>query len=300
MAAETKSDSSDVSSEESDGDESLGLEGVLERNPDASSSSSSDESEDEEDEEEEEKGGQKNKRKLPANEKKSKKKREMTIQVDFTFCDMKEMYFHGLKSLLNNSSTVYQLHSSEFCDKMIESVAVGTLISTADDGQEGNVFGFASFLNMAEEYPAMEYLKEICLKDCPQDHKKQLQKVLTGPTTGLFLHGRMINLPLEITLVLHEQLVKDMDWAIKNAEGGEEERNSLNFTHFVRLAPCQQDQGVVYRYFDDEIFAGQAEYVFTVDAPKSYSKEEKQLLNIMVLTRAGHRQAMKDLKQMIG
>jgi hypothetical protein len=56
---------------------------------------------------------------------------------------------------------------------------------------------------------------------------------------------------------------------------------------------------VHYRFFDDEIFADRAEFVFTVDAPKSYSKEDKQLCNVLVLTKTGHRAAMQDLDKLI-
>jgi hypothetical protein len=111
----------------------------------------------------------------------------------------------------------------------------------------------------------------------------------------------MINLPLDITLVLHQQLVLDMDWAVRNAEGGEEERRSLDFGAFVRIAPCQASGGsLLYRYFDDEVFAGRADFAYTADAPKSYSKEESLKLQIIVLSKTGHRSAMQDLEKIVG
>jgi len=232
-----------------------------------------------------------------------------TIQVEFIFCDMDEKYFHGLKALLHNSGTIYQTHSSTLADLMIENISVGTVITTPDDDKEGNdatIWGFASVLNVTtyQESPGIQFLKETCLKDCPADRQKELQVVLSGQTkrpAGFLLHGRMINLPLEIVYELQQQLVLDMDWAVEHAEGGEEERKSLDFGAFVRLAPCQAEGGsLVYRFFDDEILAGRAEFVYTIDAPKSYSKEVKQLLNIMVLTKTGHREAMKDLAKLVG
>ena len=42
-------------------------------------------------------------------------------------------------------------------------------------------------------------------------------------------------MPIEIVEVLHQQLVLDMDWAVKNADGGEEERKSLDFGAFVNF-----------------------------------------------------------------
>lgn len=311
-------DDDSVSSEESSEDE-LALDGEMVRNP-AVSSSSEDDERDEVDAAADKKvaanpsvnAGSKRKandnaNKKAKNKKKSKKASEPeTIEIEFTFCDMDEKYFHGLKSLLHNSSTVYQNHSSTLADLMIENVSVGTVVSTTDaDREEGNIFGFGSVLNVTtyQKSPAVQFLKEFCLKHCPADRKKEFEVVLSGKTkrpAGFLLHGRMVNLPLDITLVLHQQLVLDMDWAVDSAEGGESERKSLNFGAFVRLAPCQQEKGaVVYKFFDDEIFAGRAEFVYTVDAPKSYSSEDKQLVSIMVLTKTGHRAAMNDMSKLI-
>ena len=317
----TKAEHSDHSEEESsdDEEEELGLEGVLVRNPDASSSSSDEDDDDEQEEEmkqDQNKGGDMKgpaKRASAANgtidKKKKKQKRSNepdVINVTFTFCDMDEKYFHALKSLLHASSTVYQPHSSELTDHMIDNVSVGTLISTLDDGDEGNVYGFASVLNVTtyQSSPAMQDLKQQCLEHCPKDRKQELQVVLGGTTkrpAGILLLGRMVNLPLEITLELYQQLVKDMDWAVEHAEGGPEERKSLDFGVFIRLAPCQQEgSSVVYNYFEDEMFAGRAEFVFTIDAPKAYSKEEKQLVNIMAMTKQGFRDAVLDIAKMVG
>ena len=288
------------------------------RNPECPSSSSEDESDEEEEMKPPSSKNENGKRATPKSasqgekkqdpqqkrKKKEKSGQEEEIQVEFTFCDMAERYFHGLKSLLDNSSTVYQVHSSELADHMIANISVGTVVSTAGD-EDGTVFGFASILNVStfQESPAIQHLKSLCLKNCPKEHQSELETVLSGKTkrpAGFMLHGRMINMPLEIVEVLHKQLVLDMDWAVENAEGGEAERKSLDFGAFVRLAPCQKEQqSFVYRYFDDEILAGQAEFIFTMDAPKSYSKEEKQYVNVIVMTKTGHRAAMKDLAQMI-
>jgi protein BCP1 len=289
------------SEEESSDDESLGLEGVLVRNSDASSSSSD---EDEEDQKPKSKP-QNNKRALDTKQKpaKRKKKEPDTLQVDFIFCDMNERYFHGLKSLLHSSSTVYCRDSSALTDLMIDNISVGTVVST--EGDDENVFGFASVLNVTtyQESPSIQYLKNFCLQHCPADRKQEMDVVLSGKTkrpAGFLLHSRMVNLPLEITLVLHQQLVLDMDWAVDHAEGGPDERKSLDFGVLIRLAPCQQEgSSIVYKFFDDEIFAGRADLVFTADAPPSYSKEEKQLVSVMVLTKDGHREAMKDFAKIV-
>ena len=122
----------------------------------------------------------------------------------------------------------------------------------------------------------------------------------------------MVNVPLEITLVLHQQLVLDMDHAVENAID-ENEKKSLDYGAFVRLAPCfkSDEPGgrvsghgiVVYKYFDDEVFATNAEFVYNFKAPKSYDhaddESEELWCSVIVLTKTGHRGAMKDLKKMI-
>lgn len=106
---------------------------------------------------------------------------------------------------------------------------------------------------------------------------------------------------MEIVQVLHEQLVLDMDWAVENAQGGEEEQKSLNFGAFVLLAPTYHVSGTSYfKMFDDEIFASHAEFTFEIEIPKTYGMDETPYCTIVVLTKTGHRDAMKSLAEMVG
>merc|ERR1711957_587015 len=109
----------------------------------------------------------------------------------------------------------------------------------------------------------------------------------------------MVNVPLEITEVLHDQLVLDMDHAVKNARS-EEERKSLDFGAFARLAPCYKGDGggknaVLYKYFDDEVFATSAEFVYNFVVPKAFKNDENDeqdeasWCSVIVLTKTGHR-----------
>eukprot|EP00984_Skeletonema_dohrnii_P024378 scaffold13497_cov155-Skeletonema_dohrnii-CCMP3373.AAC.3 len=229
-----------------------------------------------------------------------------TIQVDFVFCDMNERFFHGLKTLVHRNS-VHSPHSSQLADLVIENNMVGTVLST---DQDDNVFGFASVVNLTTNSSStcIESLKKICLDKCPQQHKHEMETVLSGKTkrpAGFFFQERMVNVPLEITEVLHQQLVLDMDHAVKNARD-EDEKKSLDFGAFVRLAPCYSGGGggansAIYKYFDDEIFATNAEFVYTFDAPKMFEEDEEELkCSVIVMTKTGHRSAMKELKKMVG
>ena len=135
-----------------------------------------------------------------------------------------------------------------------------------------------------------------------------METVLSGKTkrpAGFFFHERMVNVPLEITYVLHQQLVLDMDYAVEHTSD-EKEKKSLDFGAFVRLAPCYKGEGggaansVIYKYFDDEVFATNAEFVYNFEVPKLHEGDEEELwCSVIVLTKTGHRGAMKELKKMI-
>ena len=250
-----------------------------------------------------------------------------TIQVEFLFCDMAERFFHGMKTLVHRHS-IHAPHSSQLADLIIENEMVGTVLSSDIDPataaaaeqknknkkaalppppEEANVFGFASIINVTTNHnsPCIQSLKSLCLKHCPSQHKAEMETVLSGKTkrpAGFFFQERMVNVPLEITEVLHQQLVLDMDYAVENADD-EVERKSLDFGAFVRLAPCYKSEGgngVIYKYFDDEIFATNAEFVYNFEAPKMYDGDDEDLwCSVIVMTKTGHRGAMKELKKMI-
>jgi hypothetical protein len=297
------------SSDDESSDDDLVLEGEIIRNPDVSDSD-----DDYSSEEEEADNAKQSKKKQKTNNGKSKGKKTKkktsnqpeTIQVDFVFCDMNERFFHGLKTLVHRNS-VHSPHSSQVADLVIENNMVGTVLSTDEDD---NVFGFASVVNLTTNSSStcIESLKKICLDKCPQQHKPEMETVLSGKTkrpAGFFFQERMVNVPLEITEVLHQQLVLDMDHAVKNARD-EDEKKSLDFGAFVRLAPCYSGGGggansAIYKYFDDEIFATNAEFVYTFDAPKMFEEDEEELkCSVIVMTKTGHRAAMKELKKMVG
>jgi hypothetical protein len=152
---------------------------------------------------------------------------------------------------------------------------------------------------------SIKYLKKQCLDNCPAEHKADVEIMLSGKTkrpAGFLIHSRMVNLPLEICEILHQQLVLDMEWAVEHAEGGEDERKSLDFGAFIRLAPgTPGGRGMMdYRYFDDEIFANNAEFVYSINPPKGSVSNKEEACLAIVMTKTGHREAMKELKKLVG
>ena len=227
------------------------------------------------------------------------------VQVEFTFCDMNEKFFHGLKTLLTSSSPIYASNSSALSDLMIKNIAVGTVVSTEGD-TEGTVFGFASVLNIStyQNEQCIQCMKRLCLENCPADRRAELEVVLSGTTrrpAGFFLQGRMVNMPLEVVEVMHQQLLLDIDWAVEHAEGGPDERKSLDFGAFIRIAPTYRLAGSEkgYKYFEDEILESHAEFSYDVELPKHEGADETPHCTIIVMTKTGHRAAMKEVKQMV-
>ena len=310
---------SDESSVSSDEDDDLVLEGVLVRNPDASDSDSDSEEEEEmkPPAKKQKQSNNKEKKQEPKKKKKKKKSKESgpeIVPMDFTFCDMDEKFFHGIKNLLASSSVAYQPTASPLADLMIKNVSVGTVISTEyeykpgqkrDMDYEGCVYGFASVLNVTtyKDEDCIKALKKLCLSKCPEDRKKELEIVLSGQTkrpAGFLFQSRMVNLPLEIVEVLHQQLIMDMDWAVDNAGGGIDERKSLDFGAFCRIAPSYREKNSsYYKYFDDELLANHAEFTYEFELPKTFGMEETPYCTVIVMTKTGHRAAIKTLKQMI-
>jgi hypothetical protein len=215
--------------------------------------------------------------------------------------------------------------------------ATTTMQQQEHNMDEANVFGFVSIINLSTNNSSscIQSLKSTCLLHCPNEYKTELTTVLSGTTArpvGFFFQERMVNVPLEITLVLHEQLVLDMDYAIDNVSDMELKK-SLDYGAFIRLAPCFKSSSssssgdggggiLVYKYFDDEIFATNAEFVYSFKATthnkkkevKAHRNEKKEneydddndgdeseelWCSVIVLTKTGHRVAMKEMKKMI-
>ena len=365
-------DANDDDDDDSSEDDDLILEGVMVRNHDVSDE---DDSDDDDDDEEEEKvdndddddildDRKSNTKRVSAittkeqsqttpqlqvpNSSKKKQKKKKTrskteeddeddiLNVDFTFCDMDEKYFHGIKSLLQSCGSIYQLHSSALTDLMIDNVAIGTVVSTTmEDVNEPDVFGLASILNIKtyQHHTVIQQIQQFCMTHCPSNtttvspaQQQELQYCWSGTTkrpVGLLLQARMINMPMEIVLVLHEQLIQDMDWAIDqyaNLDETEEERKAHDFGAFIRLAPaerdttstsyshrggCNSNNGILFKYFDDELFMERSEFHYVVDVVTAVttksktSSHQQPCLVVMVLTKTGHRAAIQDLKQLI-
>ena len=130
-----------------------------------------------------------------------------------------------------------------------------------------------------------------------------LQHATTSPATAFLVTGRMMNVPVEIVLALHQQLWQDIAWA-------QTQSTKLSYQKIDKVlcvAPCTMDghQGddgsslYVYRYFDDEYLAEQATAHYVVRAPASFSREDVVYLQVLELTLPAYQRAIAALERMV-
>lgn len=95
-------------------------------------------------------------------------------------------------------------------------------------------------------------------------------------TTGILLHKRFSNLPIQLVGPLHINLEEDLGWAQHNHESDDSEQNDFrSLQYIILLCACSLENetkflhegkaldvlgnsGVLFEYFEDEIFAQNA------------------------------------------
>ena len=100
-------------------------------------------------------------------------------------------------------------------------------------------------------------------------------------TTGVLLHKRFSNLPIQLVGPLHINLEEDLGWAQHNHESDDSEQNDFRSMQYILLiCKCSLvggdskpshdgkavdvtgNSGLLFEYFEDEIFAENAVYSF--------------------------------------
>lgn len=147
------------------------------------------------------------------------------VMVDFEAHAISNNDYNGVKKLLQQLFLKAHVNISEMTDILIQQNHVGSVIRQAEvpedsdnEGDPDEVFGFISILNLTErkEVPCVEEVKEMlleqCEKSCPHSTTEQWEKILndTSKTVGLLLSERFINVPPQIALPLHKQLLEEM------------------------------------------------------------------------------------------
>jgi BCCIP len=181
---------------------------------------------------------------------------------------------------------------------------------------------------------ALATLLEYCQSKVPKDsiNKTTLRQYFVDDSSssatgsdqhvGLLSHGRMMNLPLELVPVLHQQLLLDLDYAMTlqqqdtradndgaDNDDDDDEYDFRPLSHLIRIAPCYRDKraGVLYKLFDDEHLADAADAVYDIMVSKNSSDnnnksncsgDDSTLLRVILIPLASYRQVVADLARL--
>ncbi|XP_035262250.1 protein BCCIP homolog [Anguilla anguilla] len=146
------------------------------------------------------------------------------VTVDFEAHTISDNDKNGIKKLLQQLFLKAHVNMSELTDIIIQQNHIGSVIRQAevpedsDEEDPDEVFGFISLLNLTERkgVQCVEQVKDLvlsqCAKCCPHSVAEQLEKTLndTSKPVGLLLSERFINVPPQIALPLHKQLLEEM------------------------------------------------------------------------------------------
>jgi len=212
-------------------------------------------------------------KKSKGKDEKKKKHPDMSdVDVDFEFYDMKEADFHSVKTLLQNYIEIpgKEFLSSDFANLISGQAAVGTTVKT--EGCEEEPIGFITLLSVQfhQALPVIKQIKEFVFSRCPEELKGQMESLCSskGPPLGLLVQARMVNLPFQLVSPLHNAVLEDLDWAVKNDESAEL-RASFQFQNFLIIAKAYPATGKKrgrtpqrFRYTEEEFYLKEATLSF--------------------------------------
>ncbi|XP_062070991.1 BRCA2 and CDKN1A-interacting protein isoform X1 [Lepus europaeus] len=152
------------------------------------------------------------------------------VNIDFEAYSISDNDYDGIKKLLQQLFLKAPVNTAELTDLLIQQNHVGSVIKQTDvsedsddDMDEDEIFGFISLLNLTERKgtPCAEQIKELilscCEKSCEKSVVEQLDALLQDASkpVGFLLSERLINVPPQIALPMHQQLQKELAEAHK-------------------------------------------------------------------------------------
>mmetsp|Transcript_14112 Transcript_14112/g.13643 ORF Transcript_14112/g.13643 Transcript_14112/m.13643 type:complete len:346 (+) Transcript_14112:89-1126(+) len=213
----------------------------------------------------------------------------VTEKYTFEFNDMRDDYAEGicvlLRSLVQNPTKAYELA------KVISSqTLVGTVVA-CEGGSD--TFAFSTVLPLSKQQllgsndPICNILQDLSTavkktassSSLTSEGAETFLEFVSGSrvcTTGVMLHKRFSNLPIQLVGPLHLNLEEDLGWAQHNHESDDSEQNNFRSLQYILLlCACSLENeakflhegkaldvlgnsGVLYEYFEDEIFTQNA------------------------------------------
>ncbi|ELW62220.1 BRCA2 and CDKN1A-interacting protein [Tupaia chinensis] len=152
------------------------------------------------------------------------------VNIDFEAYSISRNDYDGIKKLLQQLFLKAPVNIAELTDLLIQQNHIGSVIKQTnvsedsdDDMDKDEIFGFISLLNLTKKKGTQcaEQIKELilsyCEKNCEKSMVEQLDTVLNDTTrpVGFLLSERLINVPPQIALPMHQQLQKELTEAHK-------------------------------------------------------------------------------------
>eukprot|EP01083_Nonionella_stella_P094643 265609_1 len=138
--------------------------------------------------------------------------------VEFELKDMEESYYHEVKDIL--AATEWdqkKLNVVQLTDIIIQQEEIGGVLLS-----QTAVLGFITLLSFKKyfEHLSLAHIKRFILNRCKQSViRKKFEYYLSKKhNTGLLLHERPVNVPLELVPHIWESLGKDMEYATDKKE----------------------------------------------------------------------------------
>ncbi|CAE7506125.1 BCP1 [Symbiodinium microadriaticum] len=215
------------------------------------------------------------------------------LQMTFDFKDMKEEYSYGIANMLP-----FLLTPTRVAQELAEMIAVQEEVGTAILCEEGDdVFGYATILPVPSIQSSNTQLKSVV--DAlvvsvdglgpNSEGAVAMRRALSGAgaaQTGILLHGRFVNLPLELVPHLHRNLLDDLTWAQSDESREQGAANPFDgLSQCVLLAPVSVTEGypspkrgqcinitgssssAMFHHFEDDVFAQESTCTLLFKSP---------------------------------
>lgn len=170
------------------------------------------------------------------------------LNIEFTFHDMSPKFHNSLNTLHVQTNSILSAHVSSMF--IINQMPVGTIVSSdATIDNDDIVFGYITVVPCDDRLSIHDFI----VTTCPI--------IRSISNVGLYIHGRMINLPDNIVIEYHQQILKDLSWAIEN----DDDFQNQNYDWFIIFAKFYTEMNDdIFFNFDDAIFAKNSKYVYTI------------------------------------
>eukprot|EP00842_Homolaphlyctis_polyrhiza_P003734 jgi/Hompol1/4361/HPOL_003595-RA len=137
-----------------------------------------------------------------------------TINVDFDFNDIKEIDFHGIKTLLNQvfGADIEQLDASAIADLLIEQKHIGSTTKA-----DGSLDPYA----LLTKTPCVKQITDYILSKTKKnaDAHSQLSSVIAKSSgVGFVISERLINMPPQIAPPMFKMLLEEIEWAVEDGK----------------------------------------------------------------------------------